>query len=60
MKDLFKNKYRIQSTRFQNWDYGNNAPYFITICSKNRFHYFGEIENNEMNLNEFGSLAEHF
>ena len=60
MKDLFKNKYRIQSTRFQNWDYGNNSPYFITICSKNRFHYFGEIENNEMNLNEFGSLAEHF
>jgi putative transposase len=60
MTDLFKNKYRIQTTRLQNWDYGNNAPYFITVCAKNRFHYFGEIENNEMNLNEIGSLAEHF
>lgn len=60
MTDLFKNKYRIQSARLQNWDYGNNAPYFITICTKNRFNYFGEIENNEMNLNETGRLAEHF
>lgn len=60
MTDLFKNKYRIQTTRLQNWDYGNNAPYFITVCTKNRFNYFGEIKNNEMKLYEIGSLAEHF
>ena len=60
MTDLFKNKYRIQTTRLQNWDYGNNAPYFITVCTKNRFNYFGEIKNGELKLNEIGSLADHF
>ncbi len=31
--DKFQNKYRIPSTRLQNWDYGWNAPYFVTICT---------------------------
>ncbi len=41
--EKFKNKYRIPSTRLQNWDYGWDAAYFITICTQNRNHYFGEI-----------------
>ena len=41
--EKFKNKYRIPSARLQNWDYGRNAVYFITICTENREHYFGEI-----------------
>ncbi|MDA3906167.1 MAG: hypothetical protein PF484_08850 [Bacteroidales bacterium] len=56
----FQNKYRIASARLQNWDYGSNAAYFITICSKNREHFFGEIENNEMALNAIGKLAEQY
>nr|WP_317208133.1 transposase [Tenacibaculum ovolyticum] len=56
--DKFKNKYRISSTRLQNWDYASNGAYFITICTKNREHYFGEIENKEMQLTEVGKLAE--
>ncbi|MCM1489935.1 MAG: transposase [Muribaculum sp.] len=28
--------------------------FFITICTKNRFHYFGEIENAEMHLSNLG------
>lgn len=43
MSDKFKNKYRIPSARLQNWDYGANATYFITICTKNREHFFGKI-----------------
>ncbi|MCZ8296404.1 MAG: transposase [Flavobacterium sp.] len=39
----FKNKYRIPSSRLQNHDYGANGIYFITICTKNRKHYFGHI-----------------
>ncbi len=42
---LYKNKYRIESTRLQKWDYGWNAKYFITIVTKNRENYFGEIAN---------------
>ena len=58
MDEKYQNKYRIQSARLQNWDYGSNASYFITICTKNRDHFFGEIRNNEMHLTNTGWLAE--
>ena len=41
--DKYQNKYRIKSSRLQGYDYGSNGMYFITICTKNRIHYFGEI-----------------
>jgi putative transposase len=56
----FQNKYRIPSVRLQTWDYGANGSYFITICTKNREHFFGKIINDEMELNEMGQLAEQF
>ncbi|HRC31964.1 MAG TPA: transposase, partial [Bacteroidia bacterium] len=43
MPDKFKNKYRIPSARLQTWDYASEGFYFITICTKNRKHFFGEI-----------------
>ena len=43
MPDKFKNKYRVPSTRLYNWDYGWNGAYFITICTKNRKHFLGNI-----------------
>ncbi len=58
--DKYKNKYRIPSARLQTWDYGNNGSYFITICTKNREHYFGEIINGIMQLNEIGKIAEQY
>ena len=54
---LFKNKYRIESARLQNWDYGWNGKYFVTIVTKNHKHYFGKIDNAIMILNEFGKIA---
>lgn len=39
----FRNKYRIASARAPFWDYGRHADYFITICTKNRKSWFGEI-----------------
>lgn len=54
----FKNKYRIESSRAQWWDYGSNAAYFITICTNDRIHFFGEIVNQEMQLTELGKQAE--
>ncbi len=58
--EKFKNKYRIPSARLQSWDYGNNGSYFITICTKNREHFFGEILNEEMHLNEIGKMADKY
>ena len=48
--DKFQNKYRIPSARLQNWDYANDGAYFITICTKNREHYFGEIVESAPNV----------
>ena len=60
MSDKFQNKYRIASTRLQNWDYRWNVPYFVTICTQNREHYFGEIINHKMHLSKQGVLAHVF
>lgn len=51
--DKFQNKYRISSARATWHDY-NGGDYFITICTSERLHYFGEIINGEMLLNELG------
>ncbi len=60
MPDKFRNKYRISSARLQHWDYGSNAIYFVTICTQNREHYFGEIADGHMNLSETGKMANRF
>ena len=54
----FKHKYRIESTRAQWWDYGWNGSYFITICTKNRKHFFGKIKNAQFIPSPAGQLAE--
>jgi len=54
---LFRNKYRIASTRAPWWDYRNSAPYFVTGCTQNRKHCFGEIKDGEMHLNDLGKNA---
>lgn len=58
--DKFQNKYRIQSARLQNWDYGWNASYFVTICTANREHYFGKIVDGEMHFSEIGKKADKY
>lgn len=46
--DKFQNKYRIPTNRLSGFDYGSNAFYFVTICTKNKEHYFGEIITNKV------------
>lgn len=54
---LYKNKYRNESARLQTWNYANDGAYFITICTHDRLHYFGEIENGKMQLSSIGAIA---
>lgn len=54
----FQNQYRIPSTRLQNWDYAKDGAYFITICTDNRQHYFGEIVEGKMQLSPIGVIAD--
>ncbi len=58
--DNYQNKYRIASARLEGYDYGRNGAYFITICTKDRRHFFGEIVNGEMQLSAVGELAKIF
>ncbi len=60
MSDKSKDKYRILSSRLQNWDYSSNGYYFITICTKERQHYFGEIINNVMCLSKIGEIVQKY
>ncbi|WP_188558777.1 transposase [Hymenobacter glacieicola] len=41
---LYQDKYRVASTRWRGYDYSQNGVYFITICTQNRHHYFGQIQ----------------
>ncbi len=56
----FKNKYRIESTRLQNYNYSQNGYYFVTICTKDRECFFGGIQNNKMELSKMGEIAHNF
>ncbi len=65
MSDKFRNRYRIASTLLQNWDYGWNAMYFVTICTKNRICFFGDIHCRDathrvstMQLSQIGKIAD--
>ena len=57
MSERFRNKYRIESTRLRNWDYGWNASYFVTICTKDRINFFGDVVDGEMVSNDIGKIA---
>ncbi|HBW57187.1 MAG TPA: hypothetical protein DEF27_05045, partial [Oscillatoriales bacterium UBA8482] len=45
-EELFQNKYRIRSYRHQVWDYGDYGWYYVTICTKNRKIFFGNVETH--------------
>jgi REP element-mobilizing transposase RayT len=55
---LYKNKYRIESTRLKDWDYSIPWWYYITICTKNNRYHFGKIKNGKMILNKLGEMVE--
>lgn len=62
MKTLYRsdkhwNQYRIQSARAPWWDYGKNGVYYVTICTKHRFPFFGEVQDGQMRLSKIGELV---
>lgn len=56
---LFQEKYRINTCR-ANWHDYYGGAYFVTVVTKNRCHYFGEIDEfrgkNVMHLNRLGKF----
>ncbi len=53
----FRGKYRIPSARLKNHDYGSPGAYFVTIVTRNRENFFGEIRNGKIILSEIGKIA---
>ncbi|MBP8944380.1 MAG: hypothetical protein KBG25_00520 [Paludibacteraceae bacterium] len=56
LDDKFHNKYRISSARAQWHDY-NGGLYFVTVCTCQKLHYFGNIAENEIILSEIGKYT---
>lgn len=55
--DLYRNKYRIPSARAMWHDY-NGGAYFVTVCTRDMVHYFGEIVGGEINMTEIGEYVQ--
>jgi putative transposase len=50
-------KHHRRSIRLKGYDYSQKGAYFITICTKNRECLFGEIQQEQMNLNDLGRFV---
>ncbi len=46
-----------RKNRCLNFNYDSNGCYFVTICVKHRFNIFGDIEDGEIYLTDFGITA---
>ena len=53
----FASKYKLKSSRLQNFDYSTPGVYFITICTLNKNNFFGKIINSKMELNQKGLIT---
>lgn len=50
-------RFSDKSLRRPYWDYRRDGVYFITICTKNRERYFGEVIEGKMELSSLGVIA---
>lgn len=51
-------RFKDESMRLKNWDYGSRGSYFITMCTKDRICCFGRIADCKMIFSESGQIAE--
>ena len=50
-------KHHRRSVRLKGWDYSSPGAYFVTICTQYRECLFGEIQNDDMELNRLGQIV---
>ena len=56
-KKLDKTYFKRKNPRLKDYDYSLGGYYFITICTDNKKHFFGEIIEDKIQLNEIGKLV---
>lgn len=54
---LFRDRYRIESTRLPGWDYASAGGYFVTICTRNRECFLGAVVDGKMVLSAAGVIV---
>ena len=54
---LFKDLYRIPSSRLQNWDYARASCYFVTVCVKGHACSLADIVEGEVKLSQVGYIV---
>jgi REP element-mobilizing transposase RayT len=54
---LFRNQFRIPSTRLLGWDYRWPGVYAVTICVKERVCCLGEVVEDDVALSSLGVIA---
>src|SRR5271170_5286818 len=55
---LYQNKYRVESARLKGWDYRSPGWYFVTICTRDHVHMFGDILSSQIQLSPSGQVAD--
>ena len=43
--------------RLTGYDYSQNGYYFVTICTHNKNHILGMVQNNNVYLSDYGKIA---
>jgi putative transposase len=51
-------KHHRKTTRLQHYDYASTGAYFVTLCTQQREHLFGDVVDSEMKLNEYGKIVQ--
>jgi len=55
---LYKNKYRVESARLQDYNYASPGAYFVTVVTHNRECLFGNLVDGKVVLNGMGKIVE--
>jgi len=50
--------HRRKQIRLKEYDYSQPGAYFVTMCTKDRDHYLGEIVDGRMNENDLAAIAQ--
>ena len=58
MKEKFRDKYRIDSSRLSGWDYSGSGFYFLTFVTQYRTCNLGKVIDNQIILSDYGDIIE--
>jgi putative transposase len=55
---LFQTRYRVDSSRLEDWDYSSRGWYFVTLCTHDKECSLGSALDGEIVLSNAGLIAE--